>query len=37
MNPRLKSNAPAMFNVLADGLFYLAGAGALMSSILMGK
>ena len=37
MNPRLKSNAPAMFNVLADGLLYLAGIGALISSILAGK
>jgi (E)-4-hydroxy-3-methyl-but-2-enyl pyrophosphate reductase len=37
MNPRLKSNAPAIFNVLADGLLYLAGIGALISSILAGK
>jgi (E)-4-hydroxy-3-methyl-but-2-enyl pyrophosphate reductase len=36
INPRLKSNAPAIFNVLADGLFYLAGAGAFLASILMG-
>jgi 4-hydroxy-3-methylbut-2-enyl diphosphate reductase len=31
-NPRLKSTMPAVFNVMADGLFYLAGLGALLTS-----
>jgi (E)-4-hydroxy-3-methyl-but-2-enyl pyrophosphate reductase len=37
INPRLKSNAPAVFNVLADGLLYLAGAGALFAFLVVGE
>jgi (E)-4-hydroxy-3-methyl-but-2-enyl pyrophosphate reductase len=32
-NPRLKSSAPVMFNILADCLFYFAGAGVLAASL----
>lgn len=35
-NPRLKSTMPAVFNVMADGLFYLAGLGALLTSPAIG-
>ncbi|MGA3051844.1 MAG: 4-hydroxy-3-methylbut-2-enyl diphosphate reductase [Chitinispirillaceae bacterium] len=35
-NPRLKSTMPAVFNVMADGLFYLAGLGALLASPAVG-
>jgi 4-hydroxy-3-methylbut-2-enyl diphosphate reductase len=35
-NPRLKSTMPAVFNVMADGLFYLAGLGALLASSAAG-
>ncbi len=35
-NPRLKSTMPAVFNVMADGLFYLAGLGALLASSVTG-
>jgi (E)-4-hydroxy-3-methyl-but-2-enyl pyrophosphate reductase len=36
-NPRLKSNMPALFNIMADGLFYLAGLGVLCASSVFGK
>lgn len=36
LNPRLKSYIPAVFNVMADGLLYLAGAGALCASMIVG-
>jgi 4-hydroxy-3-methylbut-2-enyl diphosphate reductase len=36
-NPRLKSNAPVLFNIMADGLFYLAAAGAFcVSAVIAG-
>ncbi|MCU0608517.1 MAG: 4-hydroxy-3-methylbut-2-enyl diphosphate reductase [Chitinispirillaceae bacterium] len=34
-NPRLKSNLPAIFNVMADGIFYIAGIGALCAAALL--
>ncbi|MBN2036352.1 MAG: 4-hydroxy-3-methylbut-2-enyl diphosphate reductase [Chitinispirillaceae bacterium] len=37
LNPRLKSKVPAVFNVLADSLLYLAGAGALISFVVAGE
>jgi (E)-4-hydroxy-3-methyl-but-2-enyl pyrophosphate reductase len=35
-NPRLKSNMPVVFNIMADGLFYLAALGAFCASVLFG-
>jgi 4-hydroxy-3-methylbut-2-enyl diphosphate reductase len=35
-NPRLKSSMPVLFNIMADGLFYLAGAGAFCAVWLLG-
>jgi (E)-4-hydroxy-3-methyl-but-2-enyl pyrophosphate reductase len=32
-NPRLKSNMPAVFNLLADALFYIAGMGIFFASM----
>ena len=34
-NPKLKSNSQAVFNVMADALFYLAGVGALCASAIL--
>ena len=34
-NPKLKSNSQAVFNVMADALFYLAGLGALCASAIL--
>jgi len=34
-NPRFSHNRSAMFNFFADGLFYLAGLGAAIASILL--
>jgi len=36
-NPKLKSNSQAVFNVMADALFYLAGLGALCTSAILGE
>jgi 4-hydroxybenzoate polyprenyltransferase len=36
-NPRLKSSHPVLFNILADGLFYLAGIGVLLAGTLAGE
>jgi (E)-4-hydroxy-3-methyl-but-2-enyl pyrophosphate reductase len=35
-NPRLKSTMPAVFNIMADGLFYLAGVGIFFASLAIG-
>ena len=34
-NPRLKSTMPAVFNIMADGVLYLAGLGALAAGTVM--
>jgi 4-hydroxy-3-methylbut-2-enyl diphosphate reductase len=36
-NPKLKSTIQVLFNVMADGLFYLAGLGALCASAMLGE
>jgi 4-hydroxy-3-methylbut-2-enyl diphosphate reductase len=35
-NPRLKSSTPVLFNIMADGLIYLAGFGAFCSALILG-
>ncbi|MBN1130747.1 MAG: 4-hydroxy-3-methylbut-2-enyl diphosphate reductase, partial [Chitinispirillaceae bacterium] len=37
LNPRLKSSIPFVFNILADGLLYFAGIGALSTALLAGR
>jgi 4-hydroxy-3-methylbut-2-enyl diphosphate reductase len=37
VNPRIRQNRNALFNLLADGLFYLAGFGALLASAIAAK
>ncbi|MDG5813694.1 4-hydroxy-3-methylbut-2-enyl diphosphate reductase [Chitinispirillales bacterium ANBcel5] len=34
-NPRIRSNRSALFSFLADGLFFLAGAGAVIATLLV--
>jgi hypothetical protein len=34
-NPRLKSRVPVLFNIMADGLYYLAGFGALCATVFL--
>lgn len=35
-NPRLKSSVPVLFNIMADGLFFLAGIGAFFAVSILG-
>lgn len=35
-NPNLRGKRSAIFNLMADGMFYLSGAGALLSLVLFG-
>jgi 4-hydroxy-3-methylbut-2-enyl diphosphate reductase len=35
-NPRLKSSSQVLFTIMADGLFYVAGLGALCASMVLG-
>jgi 4-hydroxy-3-methylbut-2-enyl diphosphate reductase len=35
-NPRLKSSSQVLFTIMADGLFYFAGLGALCASMVIG-
>jgi hypothetical protein len=37
INPRLQQRRNALFSIFADGLFYLAGLGAFLASLLISK